>query len=158
MFYWEGKIKRGINDINPISHLDIFPTILDAIGDYSMDNEFDGNSILNSLINETEVKERSLFWHFPIYLQGYNIKDNENRDSLFRTRPGSIIRKGDWKLHYYFEDNGIELYNLKKDVGEKNDLSNSETDKAAELIDDLQSWWEKTNAPIPTESNPDYQL
>ncbi|MDA9660436.1 sulfatase [Flavobacteriaceae bacterium] len=158
LFYWKGKIKRGINDINPISHLDIFPTILDAIGDHSMDHEFDGNSILNSLINGTKVEERSLFWHFPIYLQGYNIKDNENRDSLFRTRPGSIIRKGDWKLHYYFEDNGIELYNLKKDVGEKNNLSNSETDKAAELIDDLQSWWEKTNAPIPTESNPDYQL
>ena len=37
-----------------------------------------------------------------------NINNNENRDSLFRTRPGSVIRKGDWKLHYYFEDNGVE--------------------------------------------------
>ena len=158
LFYWKGKIKTGINDTSPISHLDIFPTIMDAIGDHSMDNEFDGNSILNSLINGAEFKERSFFWHFPIYLQGYNIKDNENRDSLFRTRPGSIIRKGDWKLHYYFEDNGIELYNLKKDVGEKNDLSNSETEKASELMSDLRLWWVKTNAPIPTELNPDFEL
>ena len=158
LFHWIGKIKNGINNTSPISHLDIFPTIMDAIGDHSMDNEFDGNSILNSLINGTEVKERSLFWHFPIYLQGYNIKDNENRDSLFRTRPGSIIRKGDWKLHYYFEDNGIELYDLKNDVGEKKDLSKSETEKASELMGDLQSWWEKTNAPIPTELNPDFEL
>ena len=88
----------------------------------------------------------------------HHIKDNENRDSLFRTRPGSIIRKGDWKLHYYFEDKGIELYDLKNDVGEKKDLSKFETEKASELMGDLRSWWEKTNAPIPTELNPDFEL
>ena len=84
LFYSIGKVRlrTGINNTSPISHLDIFPTIMDAIGDHSMDNEFDGNSILNSLINGAEFKERSLFWHFPIYLQGYNIKDNENRDSF----------------------------------------------------------------------------
>ena len=115
-FHWKDKIKNGVNSVTPISHLDIFPTIMDVIGDYSMEKEFDGNSILNSLITGKEVMERSLFWHFPIYLQGYNVENNENRDSLFRTRPGSVIRKGDWKLHYYFEDNEIELYNLKDDI------------------------------------------
>ena len=35
---------------------------------------------------------------------------------------------------------------------------NSETEKASELMGDLQSWWEKTNAPIPSELNPDFEL
>ena len=32
------------------------------------------------------------------------------------------MRLGDWKLIEYFENNDIELYNLKEDLGEKNDL------------------------------------
>ena len=97
-----------------------------------------------------------MFWHFPIYLQGYNINDNENRDSLFRTRPGSVIRKGDWKLHYYFEEKEVELYNLKDDVGEKKDLSKINESKARNLLAELQNWWEITNAPIPTKLNPEF--
>tara|TARA_X000000950_G_scaffold121544_1_gene152401 strand:- start:12142 stop:13557 length:1416 start_codon:yes stop_codon:yes gene_type:complete len=155
-FHWKGKIPNGLNDKTPISHLDIFPTIMEAVGDHSMDNEFDGNSILNSLTNGTVVTERALFWHFPIYLQGYDIKENENRDSLFRTRPGSVVRKGDWKLHYYFEDNEVELYNLIEDVGEQNDLSKINATKTNQLLNELKNWWVDTNAPIPTQRNPDY--
>ena len=106
--------------------------------------------------NGNEIPERALFSHFPIYLQGYNINNNENRHSLFRTRPGSVIRKGDWKLHYYFEDNGVELYNLKNDIAEKNDLSKINMSKVKSLFDELQEWWEFTDAPIPTKQNPDY--
>ena len=102
-FHWKGKIKAGIDNYTPISHLDIFPTIMDVIDNHSFDDELDGRSILQFLKNGIEINERPLFWHFPIYLQGYNINNNENRDSIFRTRPGSVIRKGDWKLHYYFE-------------------------------------------------------
>ena len=155
-FYWKGKIKSGINTKTSISHLDIFPTIMDAIGDYSLDDEFDGKSLLQLLKSGIEISERSLFWHFPIYLQGYNINDNENRDSLFRTRPGSVIRKGDWKLHYYFEDKELELYNLRDDVGEKKDLSKINEPKTKDLLIELQNWWKNTNAPIPTELNPEY--
>jgi arylsulfatase A-like enzyme len=103
------------------------------------------------------LKERSFFWHFPIYLQGYDIKDNENRDSLFRTRPGSVIRKGDWKLHYYFENNDVEVFNLKDDIEERNNLAEVNKVKKQELLDELKVWWKKTNAPIPTEVNPVYE-
>ena len=156
-FYWKGKIKSGINNKTPISQLDVFPTIMDAIGDDSHKNEFDGLSLIQLLKNGKEISERPLFWHFPIYLQGYNIKDNENRDSLFRTRPGSVIRKGDWKLHYYFEDKGIELYDLSKDIGERNNLAKFNITKTRELMSELENWWKKTNAPIPTMLNPDYE-
>jgi arylsulfatase A-like enzyme len=155
-FLWKNNIDAKINTQNPISHLDIFPTLMDLLGDRSMEQSLDGVSLLPFLMGDKIMEERSFFWHFPIYLQGYDIKNNENRDSLFRTRPGSVIRKGEWKLHYYFEDHGVELYNLKEDIGERNNLAEIQSDKRKELIEDLKNWWDQTNAPIPTALNPEY--
>ena len=155
-FMWKNRISPGKNTQIPISHLDIFPTLMDLIGDESMKNKLDGHSLLTLLVQNQVEEERSFFWHFPIYLQGYDIKDNENRDLLFRTRPGSVIRKGDWKLHYYFEDQGLELYNLKEDIGERNNLAEIQVNKRVELLDELKAWWKNTNAPTPTDINPLY--
>ena len=156
-FLWKGKISPGKDTQTPISHLDIFPTLMELTGDDSMGKKLDGHSLL-PLITEKQISmERSFFWHFPIYLQGYDIKDNENRDSLFRTRPGSVIRKGDWKLHYYFEDKDAELYNLKDDIGERNNLAEINLNKKQELFDELNAWWDETDAPIPTAINPLYE-
>ena len=57
------------------------------------------------------LDERPLFWHFPAYLQSYQVT-HEQRDPLFRTRPCSVIRMGRFKLHEYFEDGALELYDL----------------------------------------------
>lgn len=156
-FLWKDKIDPGKNIQNPISHLDIFPTLMEVIGEDQMKKNLDGNSLIPMLTQNQPGPERSFFWHFPIYLQGYDIEDNENRDALFRTRPGSVVRKGDWKLHYYFEDQGVELFNLKEDIGERNNLAETRIDKKNELLDELKNWWVKTNAPIPTELNPEYE-
>jgi hypothetical protein len=71
---------------------------------------------LKTLKSANTPDRRAIYWHFPAYLQAYRVWD-EQRDPLFRSRPCSIIRAGDWKLHHYFEDNGVELYNLRTDVG-----------------------------------------
>jgi hypothetical protein len=77
-------------------------------------------------------------------------------DPLFRTRPGSVIIDGDWKLHHYYEDNRKELYNLKTDVSEVNNVFESYPDIADSLYHQLNNWRKSYNAPIPTEKNPDY--
>ncbi|MEM9525857.1 MAG: sulfatase/phosphatase domain-containing protein, partial [Bacteroidota bacterium] len=140
----------------PITSLDIFPTILHYTGINDSSLQLDGDDLSSILEGRTEALERSLYWHFPIYLEAYETK-NENRDSIFRTRPGAVVRSGDWKLHYYFEDGGIELYNLSKDIGERNNLADIATDVRAELLRDLKQWWADTKAPIPTQLNPEYQ-
>ena len=71
---------------------------------------------------------------------------------------GSAIRLGEWKLIQYFENNDIELYNLKDDIGEKNNLAGSNPEKVKELLDRLDKWRDETNAPVPTQLNPDYVL
>ena len=51
------------------------------------------------------------FFHFPIYLEAYNKSEDQGRDPLFRTRPGSVIISNNWKLHHYY-------YDLKNDPSE----------------------------------------
>jgi arylsulfatase A-like enzyme len=157
-FVWKGKIKENsINDI-PVTNLDLFPTLLEAAGiDFSPFYP-DGQNLLPVLTDESDIMERPLYWHFPVYLEAYNVHDNENRDSLFRTRPGSVIRKGDWKLHYYFEDKGLELYNLVEDISEGNNLATENHEKTQELFILLQEWWARTKAPLPDELNPEFEI
>jgi hypothetical protein len=117
----------------------------------------DGVSLMPLLTQTGELEDRALFWHFPIYLQRYGGDHVETRDPKFRTRPGSVVRYGNWKLHEYFEDGGLELYNLLDDIGEKNNLADQEPEKLQELQRMLIAWRHKTGAPVPTELNPDYE-
>ncbi len=156
-FVFGDKIRAGSKSEVPIVNMDIFPTILDYTGIKNDGLSFDGKSIRPLLEEKTTTLERPLFWHFPIYLQAYNVHDNQNRDSLFRTRPGSVIRYHNWKLHYYFEDREIELYNLETDPGETENLAEKRPEKVIELKGRLETWWKETKAPLPTEKNPDYR-
>lgn len=155
-FVWPGNIPAGERRVTPISNLDFFPTLLSIAGVEYAPEEYDGVSLWPFPTETTALNDRPLFWHFPVYLQAYNKADNENRDSLFRTRPGSVVRKGDWKLHYYFEDKGIELYHLAEDIGESNNLEQQEVKKREELLAELKEWWDRTAAPIPMMPNPEY--
>ncbi|NRB62983.1 MAG: sulfatase-like hydrolase/transferase, partial [Saprospiraceae bacterium] len=156
-FVWPGKIEANTQHNVPITNLDLFPTILAATGIHGAVTNFDGENLLPILTGKEQAYSRPLFWHFPIYLQAYKKQNNENRDPLFRTRPGSVIRLGEWKLHYYFEDNGVELYNLTTDIEEKNNLAVERPNKTNELLQHLKIWWKETNAPIPVILNPEYE-
>ena len=72
------------------------------------------------------------------------------------TSPVSSIRDGDWKLLEYFEDNHVELYNLKDDIGEKNDLASAMPQKVVELRNSLHGWRSSVKAQMP-KPNPKYR-
>lgn len=152
---WPNKIKESRSIEEPITGLDFYPTLMDVVGNTN-NYELNGVSLLPMLTQNKKLEERSLFWHFLIYLEGVNPKKDEARDPLFRTRPGSVIRKGDWKLHHYFENDEYELYNLALDLGEKNDLSQTNPEKLKELLNELNEWRAQNNAPIPTTLNHEY--
>jgi arylsulfatase A-like enzyme len=119
---WPGVVPPGKSSV-PIIGVDLYPTLLDMAGVAYPDQPLDGLSLLPLLRGEvTELPERSLFWHFPAYLESYQLFD-EQRDPLFRTRPCSIVRLGEFKLHEYYEDGALELYNLRDDVREQHNLA-----------------------------------
>ncbi|SDR65498.1 Arylsulfatase A [Polaribacter sp. KT25b] len=153
---WDGVVKPNTVSKTPITNLDFYPTFMDILNVENLNKIVDGTSILPILKGKT-INDRSLFFHFPIYLQAYNFKIDDGRDPFFRTRPGSVIIDGDWKLHQYFENNEIELYNLKTDLGERNNLVDVHPEKVAALLKKLKSWRTEINAPIPTELNPKYE-
>ena len=108
---------------------------------------------MSPIFEGRNLKKRALFYHFPIYLQAYNVQEDNGTDTLFRTRPGSVIIKDKWKLHHYFEDDKKELYDIENDISESYDLSKVNIQKTEELFNSLNSWRELNNAPIPFEKN-----
>ena len=155
---WPGVVKAGSTCSVPVTGLDFYPTFLGVIGaSASPGKVMDGNRLLPLLTQKGKFpKNRSLYWHFPIYLQNYAGEEDQSRDAKFRTRPGSVIRMGKWKLHEYFEDGALLLFDLEKDPGETTNLAAAKPKKLAELKKDLYAWRKRVNAPVPTKRNPRY--
>lgn len=151
---WPGVVKPGSSSEQPIINVDLYPTFCEMTGaELPTDQAVDGQSLMPLLRGESGFKDRAIFWHFPAYLDSY-ARSDQQRDLLFRTRPCSVMRFGDWKLHEYFEDGGLELYNLREDIGESKDLSASMPEKTNELHAMMQTWRREIGAPVPKEPNP----
>lgn len=155
---WPGVVQPGTRSDEPIIGVDLYPTFCEMAGaPLPVKQPRDGISLVPLLEGEvTTLGERCLFWHFPAYLQAGGRKDPESRDTLFRTRPCSIVRMGHWKLHEYFEDNALELYNLRTDIGETTNLAAKNPEKTRELLGRLERWRREIGAPVPREPNPAY--
>jgi arylsulfatase A-like enzyme len=149
---WPGRIKAGTTCDVPVIGIDFYPTFLEIAGaNKPARHVLDGKSIVPLLKDFGSFKCEAIFWHFPAYLEPYNKKQEP-----WRTTPAGAIRQGDWKLIEFFEDGNIELYNLKEDISEKNDLAKTKPEKAKELHRMLIEWRKSLNAPVPTEKNPEY--
>ncbi len=167
--YWPGVIEPSSRSNVPVHSVDFYPTFLEAAGAAVPGGHvLDGESLL-PLFKKTSdgLARESIFWHFPGYLNTPVIR---GRDPVFRTRPVSVIRKGDWKLHLYHEEwqldggraridsnRAVELYDMRNDIGEWRNLASERTDKRDELVDDLLEWFEAVGAKLPTEPNPAYR-
>ena len=152
---WPNMSKKNTVSYSNVSQLDFFPTILDFIKNDLKPNNLDGISLKNYITSSTKI-DRDLFFHFPIYLEAYNKSEDQGRDPLFRTRPGSVIISNNWKLHYYYEDNETELYNLDIDPGESNNLKESEKYITQKLLDKLKKWLESNRAYVSFKNNKHY--
>lgn len=155
---WQGVVEPGTICAEPITGVDLYPTLCEMTGATPPGNQIaDGKSLVALLSQKVQTfGERPIFWHFPAYLQGNGMRVFESRDRLFRTRPCSVIRSGEWKLHHYYEDGAVELYNLRTDVGESKNVAASEKETAAELLGMLNRWRHQTNASEPTVRNPKF--
>jgi len=149
---WPGTVKPGgVCDV-PVMGIDFYPTMLElARARRPAGHILDGLSIVPLLKGKGTLNREAIFWHFPAYLESYNEKQWP-----WRTTPAGAVRRGDFKLIEFFEDGKVELYNLKDDLGEKNNLAGTMPDKAEELHRTLVEWRKSVKAPVPAEKNPQY--
>ncbi len=154
-FKWEGKIKPGTTDM-PAINMDFFPTFKEILDVENVPHHLDGKSLWPLLSQGDELEERPIIYHFPIYLQNNHGAERVTRDPLFRSRPGTSIRLGDWKMLRYYEDDGIELFNLKEDIGETKNIAAQYPEKVKELEQVMNNWLNEKKAPIPIEANPEF--
>src|SRR5688572_15787003 len=146
---WPGGAKPGSVSEAPVITMDLFPTIVEMAGlpASASPGALDGVSIVPVLRGGTRPA-RDLFWHYPHH-QHYQ---------LGGAMPYAAIRSGDFKLIEFYndlKDVKAELYNIRADIGEKQDLASSNAKKAAELRAKLHEWQKNVGAQMAT-PNPKY--
>jgi arylsulfatase A-like enzyme len=140
---WPGVTKPGSVISEPVICTDLFPTLL-AAADQALPANHPSDGInLRPLLEKSEAPaKRTLYWHYPHY---------GNQGGA----PGTAVRRGDWKLIHWFENDRYELFNLAKDLSEKNDLSAAHPDVVDELKKEMRRLHAETGSLDPT-VNPNY--
>ena len=173
MFKWKDHIVPGTKINTPVTCEDLFPTILSfaGINDWKVEQPVDGQNLCKLLtagskyvadakargeISSDESAyyfevpasvsdvdpNRAIIFHYPHQWKPYSLTDI---DFL------STLRKGEWKLVYRMIDKKFELYNLKEDIGERNDVSALHPDIVKEMADGLGKQLQEWNASMPIE-------
>lgn len=157
---WPRQIPSSSIENTPISNLDFFPSCLALAGSKLDQWTYHGENMADFLLqkptSQHKAPDRHLLWHFPIYLEAYEPSLDQARDPLFRTRPGTTLRHGAWKLHHYMEDDSYELYNLEHDMGESSNLAQREPERCQQMIEEMDRLLKAFQLPRPSQKNPEY--
>ena len=141
---WPSHGKVGATSDVPVISTDFYPTLLEMAGLPAMPGQaVDGVSLVPAITGKP-FDRSPIFWHFPQY-------SNHGMQS-----PGGAVRAGDYKLLEYYENYTVQLFNLREDIGEQNDLSQTEPVKVDELKAMLHAWRTEVAAQMPL-PNPEYE-
>ena len=139
---WPGKIKQNIALEQPVSNTDIFPTILSMLNIETPDYVTPEGKDLTPLLKRDELSSS-----VPVFAQ-YNMEN-------FGIAHLRMVRFEDWKLIKRFglranADLVDELYNVKNDPGELNNLINQNEHQTIreELESLLREWLLKIDDPV----------
>jgi len=124
---WPEKIKPAVSN-EPVISLDILPTVCAALNiELPADRIYDGKNLLPVVEERLKVP-----LHNELFFDG-----NDNRWA---------VRQGDWKL--VSVKNLLELYHLKTDIGEKNNLADKNPEKVRELKMKYKNWRSEMASPM----------
>jgi len=150
LIVWPGVVEPGSRCDEIVTSIDFYPTVLEmAEVPKKKEQLLDGVSIVPLLKGKTKLDREAIFCHFPHYIPAT------------KNLPGTSVRQGDWKLIRLYGEgadrsNGYELYNLKDDMSENNNLALELPDKVKQLDALIDRFLSDTNAIIPIK-NPAYR-
>lgn len=125
---WDDKIEEREDDKSIVMAMDLFPTLIDLATNQKVPG-IDGKSFKPVIEGKESWENRTVFWN-----------SRKARPHSTGDIKASAVRSGDYKLMYFPEKKKKELYNLKKDISEENDISSQEPQKTKELMDKLKDW------------------
>jgi len=156
MIHWPGKTKPGSTSDEPVCGVDFLPTVCEVTGiAVPSDRKIDGASVLPVLSGGTVKRTTPLYWHFNQATGG----------------PHVAMRLGDWKILATLDKPGprgvaitaeteadfksaelteFQLYNLREDIGERDDLAKSQPAKLDEMRKLLAAKYQEVRAESPT--------
>lgn len=140
---WPGLTAAGTRSDTLIQSEDYYPTLLEGLGLQAAPGQiFDGTSILPALRGEA-LERDAIFQYFP--------HDPPVPDWI---PPSVSVHRGDWKLIRIFHggENGAHrylLFNLRNDLGEKNNLASAQPERVAELDALISDFLARTGAVVP---------
>jgi arylsulfatase A-like enzyme len=119
---WPSRLPMGGNYDAMVSSLDILPTVLTAAGGQPDYTHLEGRDLLPFVLEiDKGIPHQNLYWHKEWF---------------------SAMRDGDWKL-IYIQDFGYALYNLKDDLGEKNNVAKMHPERLEQMSRKLDAWKSK---------------
>jgi len=138
---WPGKIPAGSTDETPVSSVDLFPTLLNSAGSNKDYQNIDGMSLIPLLTKSGKLDRDAIFFHYP----------HHHKNGV---GPSGAIRMGDYKLIEWFEksingpdtEGALELFNLRDDMSEKNNLVIERKDLTKKLYNKLKTWRQEVGA------------
>ena len=130
---WKGKIKGGTEYAEMANMMDLFPTFTSLAGiDVETNGPLDGVDISNVLLEGEKRSEEELAYFAGGKIRAYRLGDWKIKLPFAGT-------KGKWwKTDVPAHD--TLLFNLKEDIGEKNDLSKSNPEQLAKLVESLEAF------------------
>lgn len=134
--WWPGKIKAGTVSNQPLISIDVMPTLLSLANAKLPNQTLDGVDVSPVFLEQKQLSSRPLFWA--------SLSNNGNRSEA--------MREGDWKLVVLhpkakpgtFENEKVELYNLKNDPSEKTNVSKEHPVITNRMLGQLKSWFANT--------------
>ena len=117
---WPGKVAAGATSDFVWSHQDFLPTAAELAG-AKPPGGLDGLSVVPTLLGKPQKGAEYLYWEF--FERGYD----------------QAVRMGDWKGIRNGVDGPIQLYNLKTDLGEKENVAGQNAEIVAKIDSIMKS-------------------
>ncbi|MBS0209678.1 MAG: sulfatase-like hydrolase/transferase [Planctomycetes bacterium] len=153
---WRDKIKPGSTSDEPVCGIDLLPTVCAIAGVAApADRVIDGQNVWPLLTGEKFAREKPLYWQYP----------------LSQTPPTVALRAGDWKIVGQVSERPTtlqpvvteqsmhalktaelaqcELYNLRDDRAETNDLGTMQPEQFAAMRALLEAKYKEVRAEMP---------
>ena len=154
---WPGHVQPGTTSDTPVSGVDLLPTLC-AITDVPVpdDRAIDGTNILPVLKGKSIERETPLYWQFNRARGEPKVAMRIGDWKILATLKGLPekktvdIKPGEMKALKSAELDTFELYNLREDIGETNDLAQEKPEKLKEMVAKLRPLYLEIREETPT--------